>query len=95
MIDLSEQFLGVYENGILVHSFPIASGERDNKTPTGEFRITAFPEITGHLSIQSGTGTPYPMNYGLRFFINREGSRTGSGRDIRRAGLPLTDASAL
>lgn len=74
LIDLSEQFLGAYENGILVHSFPIASGEKDNKTPTGEFRITAFSR--NHSSSKyaiEGTDTPYPMNYALRFYINRDG----------------------
>lgn len=84
LIDLSEQFLGAYENGVLVHSFPIASGERDNKTPTGEFRITAFSR--NHRSSRytiEGTDTPYPMNYGLRFFINREGvSYWIHGRDM-------------
>lgn len=84
LIDLSEQFLGAYENGILVHSFPIASGEKDNKTPTGEFRITAFSR--NHSSSKyaiEGTDTPYPMNYALRFFINRDGvSYWIHGRDM-------------
>ncbi len=83
-IDLSEQFLGAYENGILVHSFPIASGEKENRTPTGEFRITAFSR--NHKSSKykiEGTETPYPMNYALRFFINREGvSYWIHGRDM-------------
>lgn len=74
LIDLSEQFLGAYENGVLVNSFPIASGEKDNKTPVGEFRITAFSR--NHSSskyVIEGTDTPYPMNYALRFYINRDG----------------------
>lgn len=84
LIDLSEQFLGAYENGILVHSFPIASGEKDNKTPTGEFRITAFSRNhrPSKYAIE-GTDTPHPMNYALRFFINREGvSYWIHGRDM-------------
>lgn len=84
LIDLSEQFLGAYENGVLVHSFPIASGEKENKTPAGEFRITAFSR--NHRSSKykiEGTETPYPMNYALRFFINREGvSYWIHGRDM-------------
>ena len=41
LIDLSEQFLGVYEFGALRFATPIASGNRRNETPTGEFRLTA------------------------------------------------------
>ena len=74
LIDLTEQFLGAYEFGALRFSTPIASGNGFNQTPTGEFRLTA-----AHLQHQSnlyaieGTDRPYPMNYALRFHVNREG----------------------
>ena len=84
LIDLSEQFLGAYEYGGLRFAVPIASGNGNNETPTGEFRITA-----AHRSHQSclytveGTDQPYPMNHALRFHVNREGvSYWIHGRDI-------------
>ena len=84
LIDLSEQFLGAYEFGALRFAIPIASGNGLNETPTGAFRVTA-----AHLHHQSnlytieGTTRPYPMNYALRFFLNREGvSYWIHGRDM-------------
>ena len=84
LIDLSEQFLGAYEYGALRFAVPIASGNGHNETPTGEFRLSA-----AHRSHQSclytveGTDRPYPMNYALRFYINREGvSYWIHGRDM-------------
>ncbi|HEY5976024.1 MAG TPA: L,D-transpeptidase, partial [Geobacteraceae bacterium] len=69
-----EQFLGAYEYGELVFSFPIASGNQENRTPIGDFRINAY-----HRRHQSSLyriekkEIPYPMHYGLRFYTNREG----------------------
>jgi len=84
LIDLSEQFLGTYEYGALRFAVPIASGNGHNETPIGEFHITA-----AHRSHQSclylveGTDRPYPMNYALRFHVNREGvSYWIHGRDM-------------
>jgi L,D-transpeptidase catalytic domain len=84
LIDLAEQFLGAYEYGALRFAAPIASGDGHNETPAGKFRITA-----AHRSHQSclytveGTDRPYPMNYALRFYVNREGvSYWIHGRDL-------------
>lgn len=84
LIDLSEQFLGAYEYGILRFAAPIASGNGETETPTGEFRLTA-----AHRSHQSclymieGTDQPYPMNYALRFYVNHTGiSYWIHGRDL-------------
>ncbi len=84
LIDLTEQFLGAYEYGGLRFASPIASGNGLNETPTGKFHLTA-----GHLRHQSdlyrieGTDRPYPMNYALRFHVNREGvSYWIHGRDM-------------
>jgi len=84
LIDLAEQFLGAYEYGALRFALPIASGNGNNEMPTGEFRIAA-----AHRSHQSclytveGTDRPYPMNYALRFHVNREGvSYWIHGRDM-------------
>ena len=84
LIDLSEQFLGAYEYGALRFAMPIASGDGGNETPLGEFRITA-----AHRAHQSclytieKTDRPYPMNYALRFHVNRAGvSYWIHGRDL-------------
>ena len=90
LIDLTEQFLGAYEYGALRFATPIASGNGPNETPTGKFRLTA-----AHLQHQSdlytieGTDRPYPMNYALRFHVNREGvSYWIHGRDM--PGYPVS-----
>lgn len=84
LIDLSEQFLGAYEYGSLRFAMPIASGEVKNPTPVGEFRLTAAHRAhESCLYMIEGTNRPYPMNYALRFYINREGvSYWIHGRDL-------------
>ncbi len=74
LIDLTEQFLGAYEYGMLIFSFPVATGEKGHRTPTGEFRVDAH-----HLRHRSSeykvekTNLPYPMHFGLRFYISPGG----------------------
>ena len=90
LIDLTEQFLGAYEFGALRFSIPIASGNGLNETPTGEFRLTAARrQHQSSLYTIEGTDRPYPMNYALRFHVNREGvSYWIHGRDI--PGYPVS-----
>ena len=84
LIDLAEQFLGAYEFGALRFATPIASGDGLNETPTGEFRLTAaHRQHQSCLYMIEGTDRPYPMNYALRFHVNREGvSYWIHGRDM-------------
>lgn len=84
VISLSEQFLGAYEYGVLRFAVPIASGNGHDDTPTGEFRLTAAHRThRSCLYRVEGTDHPYPMNYALRFHINREGvSYWIHGRDL-------------
>jgi hypothetical protein len=84
LIDLAEQFLGAYEFGVLLFATPIASGDGLNETPTGEFRLTAtHRQHQSCLYVIEGTNRPYPMNYALRFHVNREGvSYWIHGRDM-------------
>jgi len=71
LVDLAEQFLGAYEYGKLRYSFPIATGNQENPTPAGDFRITAFDrDHESSLYQIDNTDSPYPMHYGLRFYIN-------------------------
>jgi hypothetical protein len=84
LIDLSEQFLGAYEHGVLSFAVPIASGDGEVETPTGEFRLTAaHRRHESCLYNIEGTERPYPMNFALRFFVNRTGvSYWIHGRDL-------------
>jgi hypothetical protein len=84
VIDLAEQYLGAYEFGALRFKSPIASGNGLNETPTGEFRLTAARlQHQSSLYIIEGTDRPYPMNYALRFHVNRIGvSYWIHGRDM-------------
>ena len=84
VINLSEQFLGSYEYGVLRFAVPIASGNGHDDTPTGEFRLTAAHRAHHSCLYRvEGTDRPYPMNYALRFHINREGvSYWIHGRDL-------------
>lgn len=84
LANLSEQFLGAYEYGRLVFSSPIATGEKGNETPDGEFRITAFDSRhTSSLYFIEKTKILYPMHYALRFYINKKGvSFWIHGRDL-------------
>jgi len=84
LIDLPEQFLGAYEYGALRFAMPIASGDGGNETPAGDFRITAAHRVhQSCLYTVEGPARPYPMNYALRFFVNRTGvSYWIHGRDL-------------
>jgi len=84
LVDLSEQFLGAYEYGQMVFSSPVATGNRENQTPTGEFRITAYSrKHESSLYQMEDTTKFYPMNYALRFHIDRDGvSYWFHGRDL-------------
>jgi hypothetical protein len=84
LIDLSEQFLGAYEYGALRFALPLASGNGGDHTPIGKFRLTAAHRRRGSsLFTLEGTDRPYPMNFALRFHINREGvSYWIHGRDL-------------
>lgn len=74
LVDLSEQFLGAYEYGRLIFSGPIATGEKENLTPNGEFRISAIDRNhKSSLYTIEDTDKPYPMTYGLMFHITKSG----------------------
>lgn len=74
LVDLSEQFLGAYEYGRLAFSMPMASGERDNETPAGEFTVIAAHRAhRSSLYTIEKTDTPYPMNYALLFHTSKGG----------------------
>jgi L,D-transpeptidase catalytic domain len=90
LVDLGEQFLGAYEAGRLVLSFPVATGRASHETPAGDFRIDlADPRHVSSLYTMEGTRTPYPMNWALRFLRTRGGvSFWIHGRDL--PGVPAS-----
>jgi hypothetical protein len=84
LIDLSEQFLGAYEYGALRFAMPIVSGNGHGETPRGGVRLSAAHRVhQSSLYMVEKTERPYPMNYALRFHLNRAGvSYWIHGRDL-------------
>ncbi len=84
LVDLSKQFLGAYERGRLVFSIPVASGNKKNRTPVGKFRVSASnSKHKSSVYFIKDSDIPYPMNYGLRFYVDGDGvSYWLHGRDL-------------
>lgn len=87
LIDQSEMFLGAYENGKLVLSFPVVTGTSEHPVPNGEFKIDAVDrQHESNLYKIEETGQPYPMHYGLRFHVDKSAKGWPSswihGRDV-------------
>jgi hypothetical protein len=87
LIDQSEMFLGAYEYGKLVFSYPVAVGIKGHRVPNGEFRIDAADrKHKSNLYTVEEIGRPYPMHYALRFFVDKKTDGWPSfyihGRDV-------------
>lgn len=87
LIDQSEMFLGAYEFGKLVFSFPVAVGMKGHRVPNGDFRIDAADRLhESNLYTVEEIGRPYPMHYGLRFYVDKSADGWQSyyihGRDV-------------
>jgi len=87
LIDQSEMFLGAYEYGRLVFSFPAAVGIKGHRVPNGEFRIDAADRRhKSNLYTIEEIGRRYPMHYGLRFYVDKKTDGWPSywihGRDV-------------
>jgi hypothetical protein len=68
LVNLEEQWLGAYENGILKFSFPAATGKNGYETPTGIFRVDArHKNHTSSLYKTEDETAQYPMDYAIRF----------------------------
>ena len=71
LVDITEQWLGVYEHGRLVFSVPAATGRAEAATPTGMFRITARDQNhTSSLYKTQNDEEQYPMDNAMRFHID-------------------------
>ncbi len=87
LVSLTEQFLGAYDFGKLVMSFPITSGKNADparRTPVGLFKVTAYDRLhRSSLYTLPHSSTPYPMHYALRFLITSKGAAVWiHGRDV-------------
>jgi len=87
LVDQSEMFLGAYEHGKLVLSFPAAVGIDGHRVPNGEFKVDAIDrKHTSNMYTVEEIGRLYPMHYGLRFFMDKSVPTTPSyyihGRDV-------------
>ncbi|HOP40385.1 MAG TPA: L,D-transpeptidase [Geobacteraceae bacterium] len=87
LVDQSEMYLGAYEYGNLVFSFPVAVGIKGNRVPNGEFRLDAADRRhKSNLYTIAELGRRYPMHYGLRFYVDKKAEGWPSywihGRDL-------------
>jgi hypothetical protein len=87
LVDQSEMFLGAYENGKLALSFPIAVGIEGHEVPNGTFKIDAADiKHESNMYTVEEIGRPYPMHYGLRFWVDKSKEEWPSywihGRDV-------------
>jgi hypothetical protein len=70
LVDITEQWLGAYEDGRLVFSFPAATGKSGTETPTGIFSISArHLTHTSSLYKTANDEEQYPMDNAMRFYI--------------------------
>ncbi|HJV65495.1 MAG TPA: L,D-transpeptidase [Geomonas sp.] len=93
LVDQAEMFLGAYQNGKLVYSFPIALGMEGYRVANGEYRIDAADRNhQSNLYQVEEIGRPYPMHYALRFWIDKSTDGWPSywihGRDL--PGYPVS-----
>lgn len=93
LVDQAEMFLGAYEYGRLAFSTPAAVGIKGHRVPNGEFRIDAVDRRhKSNLYTVEEIGRPYPMHYGLRFYVDKTVNRWPSywihGRDV--PGYPVS-----
>ena len=70
LVDLTEQWLGAYERGVLKFSVPAATGKMGFETPTGIYQIDARHQThTSSLYRTDDDQDQYPMDNAMRFYI--------------------------
>ncbi|GFO64077.1 L,D-transpeptidase [Geomonas paludis] len=93
LVDQTEMFLGAYQYGKLIFSSPIALGVQGMMVPNGTFRVDAA-DRSHHSNVYQveEIGRPYPMHYGLRFWVDTSKDEEPSywihGRDL--PGYPVS-----
>jgi len=87
LVDQDEMFLGAYEYGDLVFSTPVAVGMEGHRLQNGSYRVDAS-DLRHESSLYQveKSDRPYPMHYGLRFFVDKKSDDWTSywlhGRDV-------------
>lgn len=98
LIALDLQFLGAYEYGRLVASYPIASGKNGHETPAGDFQIrikepfirsTKYPEPYG------GAPMPFAEQFSRGGYWLHAGNLPGQRASHGCVRMMLADAKAL
>ena len=87
LVDQTEGFLGAYEYGKMVLSFPAAVGVKGHRAPNGNFQIDAVDARHASKSYtMEEIGRPYPMHFGLRYFVDKKSPDCDAywihGRDV-------------
>lgn len=73
LVDITEQWLGAYQNGKLVFSAPAATGKEGTETPKGIFHIDArHLTHTSSLYKTADNEEQYPMDNAMRFHIGED-----------------------
>jgi len=73
LLNITEQWIGAYENGRLAFSMPAATGIEGHNTPTGLFRAEAYHKRhTSSLYKTVAGDAQYPMDYAIRFHIGED-----------------------
>ena len=70
LLDITEQWIGAYENGKLKFSGPAATGATGHETPVGVYRVDARDRNHTSSLYQTEDGSAqYPMDNAMRFHI--------------------------
>jgi len=73
LLNVTEQWLGAYEQGRLAFSMPAATGVEGHLAPTGIFRAEAYHRRhTSSLYKTAKGDAQYPMDFAIRFHIDKE-----------------------
>jgi lipoprotein-anchoring transpeptidase ErfK/SrfK len=93
LVNLEEQFLGAYEDGRLVASFPVSTSKyRSGKiTPVGEFQVLGKDWNHQSSVYQLPDGRPCPMPHALKFYQTKR--RGGGAMWAHQGTLPGRPAS--
>jgi hypothetical protein len=93
LVNQSEMFLGAYQYGRLALSFPIAIGTQGKMVESGSYRVDAADRRhKSNLFKVEEIERPYPMHYGLRFYVDKS-EETWPGYWIHGRDLPGYPAS--
>lgn len=73
LLNVTEQWIGAYEQGRLAFSMPAATGIEGHLTPTGLFKADAYHRRhTSSLYKTAKGDAQYPMDYAIRFHIDKD-----------------------